>query len=83
MLLSFERVQMWGICPCLAPVVCIDPITPCVLWFARSWDMKTKQDRDTSSVTRTLSPVHTNGTLLANNSQHCWMLHVASVCKRC
>ena len=36
---------------------------------ARSCDMKTKQDRDTSSVTRTLSPVQTDGTLLANNSQ--------------
>ena len=48
---------------------------------ARSWHMKTKQDRDTSSVTRTLSPVQTDGTLLANNSQRCWMLHVAFVCK--
>ena len=45
---------------------------------ARSWDMKTKQDRDTSSATRKLSPVQTDGTLLANNSQHCRMLHVAS-----
>ena len=26
------------------------------------------------------SPVQTDTTLLANNSQHCWMLHVASVC---
>ena len=26
-----------------------------------------------------LSPVQTDATLLANNSQHCWMLHVASV----
>ena len=50
---------------------------------ARSWDMKTKQDRDTSSVTRTLSPVQTDGTLLANNSPRCWMLHVAFVCKQC
>ena len=29
---------------------------------------------------RILSPVQTDATLLANNSQHCWMLHVASVC---
>ena len=50
---------------------------------ARSWDMKTKQDRDTSSATRTLSPVQTDGTLPANNSQRCWMLHVAFVCKQC
>ena len=50
---------------------------------ARSWDMKTKQDRDTSSATRTLSPVQTEGTLLANNSQRRWMLHVAFVCKQC
>ena len=26
------------------------------------------------------SPVQTDATLLANSSQHCWMLHVASVC---
>ena len=50
---------------------------------ARSWDMKTKQDRDTSSVTRTLSPVQTDATLLANNSQRWWMLHVAFECKQC
>ena len=30
-----------------------------------------------------LSPVRTDGTLLANNSQHCWMLHVASVYPPC
>ena len=30
-----------------------------------------------------LSPVQTDATLLANNPQHCWMLHVASVCTRC
>ena len=83
MLLTFQRVQMWGICPCLAPVVCIDPITPCVLVCARSWDMKTKQDRDTSSATKTLSPVQTDGTLLASNSQRCWMLHVAFERKQC
>ena len=33
--------------------------------------------------TRLLSPIQTNATLLANNSQHCWMLHVASVCAPC
>ena len=27
--------------------------------------------------------VQTNATLLTNNSQHCWMLHVASVCTPC
>ena len=27
--------------------------------------------------------VQTDATLLANNSQHCWMLHVASVCTAC
>ena len=31
----------------------------------------------------TLSPVQTEATLLANNSQHCWMLLVASVCTPC
>ena len=30
-----------------------------------------------------LSPVQTDATLLANNSQHCRMLHVASVCTPC
>ena len=30
-----------------------------------------------------LSLVQTDATLLANNSQHCWMLHVASVCTPC
>ena len=30
-----------------------------------------------------LSPVQTDVTLLANNSQLCWMLHVASVCTPC
>ena len=30
-----------------------------------------------------LSPVQTDATLLANNSQHCWMLHVASVYTPC
>ena len=30
-----------------------------------------------------LSPVQTDATLLANNSQHCWMLHVASFCTPC
>ena len=30
-----------------------------------------------------LSPVQTDATLLASNSQHCWMLHVASVCTPC
>ena len=29
------------------------------------------------------SPVQTDATLLANNSQHFWMLHVASVCTPC
>ena len=30
-----------------------------------------------------LSTVQTDATLLANNSQHCWMLHVASVSIPC
>ena len=30
-----------------------------------------------------LSPVKTDATMLTNNSQHCWMLHVASVCTPC
>ena len=32
---------------------------------------------------RELSPVQTDETLLANKSQYCWMLHVASVCTPC
>ena len=27
--------------------------------------------------------MQTDATILANNSQHCWMLHVASVCTPC
>ena len=42
--------------------------------------MKTKQDRNKSSVTRTLGPVETDGTLLANDSQRCWMLNVVVCC---
>ena len=30
-----------------------------------------------------LSPVQTDATLFPNNSQHCWMFHVASVCTLC
>ena len=30
-----------------------------------------------------ISPVQTDATLLANKSQHCWMLHVVSVCTPC
>ena len=30
-----------------------------------------------------LNSVQTDATLLANNSQHCWMLHVAFVRKPC
>ena len=32
---------------------------------------------------QTLSPMQTDATMLANNSQHCWMLHVVSVCTPC
>ena len=32
---------------------------------------------------KALSPVQTDATLLTNNSQHCWMLHVASTCTPC
>ena len=30
-----------------------------------------------------LSPMRMNATLLGNNSQHCWILHVASICTPC
>ena len=30
-----------------------------------------------------LSPMQMNATLLGNNSQHCWMLRVASICTPC
>ena len=30
-----------------------------------------------------VNPMETDATLLANNSQHCWVLHVASVCTLC
>ena len=32
---------------------------------------------------QTLSPMQTDATMLANNPQHCWMLHVVSVCTPC
>ena len=34
-------------------------------------------------ISRFLSPVQTNATLLANNSHHCWISHVGSVCAHC
>ena len=34
-------------------------------------------------LTLVLGCVQTDATLLTNNSQHCWMLHVASVCTLC
>ena len=33
---------------------------------------------EVTSCPKMLSPVQTDATLLANNSQHCWMLHVAT-----
>ena len=34
----------------------------------------------TRDYSEALGCVQTDATLLTNNSQHCWMLHVASVC---
>ena len=39
-----------------------------------------RSDLNTCRPVWMLSSVQTDTTLLANNSQHCWMLHVASVC---
>ena len=39
-----------------------------------------RSDLNTCRPVRMLSPVQTDTTLLANNSQHCWMSHVALVC---
>ena len=39
--------------------------------------------RISTNVSQSLSKVQTDATFLANNSQHCWMLHVASVCTPC
>ena len=40
--------------------------------------------KDKINLTRgLLSPVQTDASLLANNSQHCWMLHVASIRTPC
>ena len=36
--------------------------------------------REKQSTFKVLGCVQTDATLLTNNSQHCWMLHVASVC---
>ena len=42
-----------------------------------------KSKSDTKSSKREKRPVQMDVTLLANNSQHYWMLHVASVCTPC
>ena len=34
-------------------------------------------------ISRFLNPIQTDTTLLANNSQHRWMLHVVSLCAPC
>ena len=44
---------------------------------------KEKRERNVKPLKSFQSPVQTDTTLLANNSQHCWMLHVASVCTPC
>ena len=42
-----------------------------------------KSKSDTKSGKREKSPTQMDATLLANNTQHYWMLHVASVCTPC
>ena len=46
-----------------------------------NWSYRLKIDVRTQS--RVLSPVQTDATMLTNNSQNCWMLHVLSVCTPC
>ena len=49
-----------------------------------SWrGRKTENYRVNLLCRRHVKPVQTDATLLANNFQHCWMLHVASVCTHC
>ena len=64
----------------------------CAIFFGCNFESRTsqvglhKQKKHTSSAKKgkvSLSPVKTDVTLLVNNSQHCWMLHVASVCTLC
>ena len=40
-------------------------------------------DATTTNIVGRSSPVQTDATLLANSSQHCWMLQVACVCTPC
>ena len=53
-------------------------------WLTLTWWIRGALIVWNNFITRVLlSPVQTDATLVANNSQHCWMLHVASVCTRC
>ena len=55
----------------------------CFFWANDShWNISTKMN-DSLRYMFNWSPVQSKATLLANNSQHCWMLHVASVCIPC
>ena len=52
----------------------------CFFWANDShWNISTKMN-DSLRYMFHWSPVQSKATLLANNSQHFWMLHVASVC---
>ena len=57
------------------------PFSNIVTYNDRMFAEKSKSD--TKSGKREKSPVQMDVTLLANNSQHYWMLHVASVCTPC
>jgi len=53
---------------------------PFETWISQHFD---KELYSLQFNTAMLSCVQTDATLLTNNSQHCWMLHVASVCTPC
>ena len=57
------------------------PFSNIVTYNDRMFAEKSKSD--TKSGKREKSPVQMDVTLLANNFQHYWMLHVASVCTPC
>ena len=55
----------------------------CFLWTKDShWNISIKMNDSLRHMFH-WSPVQSDAASLANNSQHCWMLHVASVCTPC
>ena len=55
-----------------------------VLWLVNESQNRFSELPIHKKIVRSMkSPVQTDATLLANNTQHCWMLHVTSICTPC